>query len=149
MRVARFAVGLMVALGLVLAANKGGAMWAELSDQELIESSEIIATGTLIGTTRVTIPPKGVDLILGVLRIETVLKGDAGRKVALIVLPAPTPGFITTDLMTYKTGQSGLWFLEPRARAEQGLYHANHPQRFLPFGTAADDIEKFKKLLGR
>ena len=77
-----------ISLALILSLHDADAMWPELSQMELIEQSNLIVTGSLIGRTAVAVQPEGVNLTLGVISIETVLCGSWGcahrRKAASI-----------------------------------------------------------------
>jgi hypothetical protein len=120
-----------VIAGLLLLCANAGAMWAELTQEQLIDQSELIATGQVIGTTRMRLAAEGVDTYLAVVRLDKVYKGDSKRAIAHVVIPAPTPGLHST-VITYTTGQAGLWYLRLRAADDDGIYLADHPQRFVP-----------------
>ena len=64
-----------ISLALILSFYEAHSMWPELSQTELIEQSNLIVTGSLIGRTAVAIEPEGGNLTLGVIKIETALKG--------------------------------------------------------------------------
>ena len=133
-----------ITLALILSFHEAHAMWPELSQMELIEQSNLIVTGSLIGRTAVAVQPEGVNLTLGVIKIETVLKGDQNQTVALLMLPSPS-GLALASIISYEVGQTGLWFLRLRTPQESGLYLADHPQRFVPMADAAGQIEALKK----
>ena len=116
--------------GLLLLCANAGAMWAELTPEQLIDQSQLIATGEVIGTTRMRLAAEGVDTYLAVLRLDKVYKGDSKRVIAHVVIPAPTPGLHST-VITYTTGQAGLWYMRLRAADDRGIYLADHPQRFV------------------
>jgi hypothetical protein len=142
---------LIVAAGFVLCIVLGSqgakAMWAELSESSLIEQSELIVTGTLLARTQVSVPSAALELHLAVIQIDTVLKGDPSQRVALLVLPAPTPGIHNSETITYVSGQAGLWYLRIHAANERGLFLADHPQRFVPIERAAEPIRRTKQQL--
>ena len=142
---------LTVAAGLVLCIVLGPqgakAIWAELSESSLIEQSELIVTGTLLARTQVSIPSAALELNLALIQIDTVLKGDPSQRVALLVLPAPTPGIHSSGTITYVPGQAGLWYLRIRAANERGLFLADHPQRFVPVESAGEPIHRAKQRL--
>jgi len=122
------------------------AIWAKkLSDTELIEQSDLIIAAELLGQTQVMI--NQVKLVLGVLKVEEVLKGDKNQTVLLLALPSPE-GPRKSDDIFYKKGQKGLWFLhERKAKGEAGIYLADGPQRFLPMKQAADRIKAIRKIM--
>ncbi|WP_300336081.1 hypothetical protein [Accumulibacter sp.] len=122
------------------------AMWARMSESELLERSDVVVSGTLIGQSQVR--AAGEDMVLAVIKIDTVYKGAAGQSVAFLVLPAADRPLSSSDLH-YQVGQSGLWFLRQRSAAERGLFLADHPQRFTPSATASVQIEALRKMLPR
>jgi len=137
-----------ISLALILSLHDADAMWPELSQMELIEQSNLIVTGSLIGRTAVAVQPEGVNLTLGVIKIETVLKGDENQSVTLLILPSRS-GLVLAGIIDYKVGQKGLWFLRLRTSQDHGLYLADHPQRFVPMAKAAGRIDALKKILKR
>ena len=124
------------------------AMFVQLSEEELIEQSEFIVVGELIGRATVNLEPSRAPLVLGVIRVEEALKGEPGVTLLLLALPGRGLPGLSTDLQ-YPDGQRGLWFLRLRNPGEQGIYAADHPQRFLPIGEAGEQIEALKRRLER
>ncbi len=133
-----------ITLVLILSFYKAHSMWPELSQMELTEQSNLIVTGSLIGRTAVAFEPEGANLTLGVIKIDTVLKGDQNQTVALLILPSSS-GLVLASIINYEVGQRGLWFLRLRTPQESGLYLADHPQRFVRMAEAAGQIEALKK----
>lgn len=123
------------------------AMWIRLSDAELISTSDLVASAELIGHTSLRVAADHPRLVVGVLRVDEVLKGDPGITVALLVLPSSDGPRASTDLV-YRKGQRGLWFLRARDEKNAGLYLADHPQRFVPLHQTAR-IDALKRLLTR
>lgn len=83
----------------------------------------------MIGQTQVTI--NQLKYVIGVLKVEGVLKGDKNQAVILLALPPTKVPHISTDIL-YRKGQKGLWYLrERKAKGETGMYLADHPQRFV------------------
>lgn len=128
----------VLAIWLLFVAAGAESAWLQLTEQELISQSSVIVTGTLIGETRVA---HWDDLIIGVIRIDRVLKGDATQKIALLML-RPAEGPSVSTQLNYQIGQRGLWFLRDRQPGEAGLYVADHPQRFVTDEDAAAFIER-------
>lgn len=121
------------------------AMWAKLSDKELIEKSEIIITAELIGHTEVTI--NQINYNVGILKVGEVLKGDTDQTALLLVMPS-SKGPHKSDDILYKRGQKGLWLLRERKNEEEaGLYLADNPQRFTPEEYADDQIKEIRRIL--
>jgi len=133
-----------ISLVLILSFYEAHSMWPELSQMDLIEQSNLIVTGTFIGRTAVAFEPEGGNLTLGVISIDTVLKGDQNQTVALLMLPSSS-GPVIASIVNFEVGQRGLWFLTLRTPQEIGLYFANNPQRFVPMAEAAGQIEALKK----
>jgi len=123
-------------------ASEAMAMWASLSDQQLVQRSELIVVGTLIGFGR--LQSGSLDLSIGVIQVDEVLKGQ-DSPIAFVALPTPEAPTSSTDI-SYKVGQVGLWYLRRRAASEQGIYLADHPQRFVPADQAQRAIAELRKL---
>lgn len=120
-------------------------MWAKLSTTELIEKSDLIVTAELVDQKQIT--TNQARLVVGLLEVKEVLKGDKSQTVVLLALPSPEGPLSSTDIF-YKKGQAGLWFLRKGTTHEEGvIYLADHPQRFLPAENAADQIEAIRKIL--
>jgi len=137
--------GRVIAAALVLAAllatGSSMAMWARLSDAELFDRSDLIVTGTLIGQTRVRIGT--ADLAVGVIDVKETFKGEP-TEIALLVLPTKGQP-VASDALPRATGDSGLWYLRLRTTAENGLYVADHPQRFVPAAEAEQAVKDLRK----
>lgn len=131
---------------LLLVCLDAAAMWVRMSESELLERSELVVSGTLIGQSAVRTASE--NMVLAVIKIDTVYKGAAGQSVALLVLPATDRPISSSDLQ-YRVGQSGLWFLRQRNADERGLFLADHPQRFTPAAKAAAQIDALEKMLAR
>ncbi len=122
------------------------AMWAEIPIHDLADKSELVLVGELIGQTEVILAPSHKKLMIGVIRVEEILKGDKKRTVALIALPHPG-GLIKSDDIFYKNGQRGLWCLRLRNKEEAGIFLADHPGRFIPMEHALNKIEEIRKII--
>ena len=136
---------LLVALALVGPATDAAAMWAPLTDAELTDQSDLIVVGELIGQTQVRLAPDQPRLAFGILRVDEALKGDRARRMVLLALPSPDAPRSSTDI-THRPGEKGLWYLKGRAQAE-GIYLADHPQRFVPANQATPRIDSLRKSL--
>ncbi len=130
---------------LILLPTTSYGSWAKLSDIELVNQSDVIVNAELIGQTQVTI--NQLKYVIGVLKVEGVLKGDKNQAVILLALPHTKGPRISTDIL-YRKGQKGLWYLrERKAKGETGIYLADHPQRFLSIEHAGDQIKAIQKIL--
>ena len=122
-------------------------MWARMTEDELLQRSDLIALGELVGTTRRQEPGRQEELLLGVIQVEEVLKGRLDLSRILLRLPSPGAPQVSTSL-SYKQGQRGLWFLRAWKPEESPIYLADHPQRFLPIEQAAGLLDALRgKLL--
>lgn len=123
----------------------GDAMWAELSDTQLIEASDVIIIAEMVD--RKQIIRDQVKLSIGILKVSEVLKGNKHQTEFLLVLPSPDAPRKSDDIF-YKNGQKGMWFLRQyRPAGEPNLYLADNPQRFLPSKDAAGKINVFRNIL--
>ncbi|WP_147373832.1 hypothetical protein [Massilia cavernae] len=123
------------------------AMWARLSDVELVDQSDIIVSATLVRAERRAMPGSAVSREIGVLQIRQVLKGPAKLGEVHIALPSGDSPLSSSDIR-YTTGQKGLWFLRPHPLgSDRVIYDAGHPQRFLPEEAAIPRIAYFRNLI--
>ncbi len=130
-------------LGVVAAASsQARAMWAPLSDAELLRGADLIGLGQWLGQTQLQTGSQAALLDLGVLQFSELWKGPPGLRLALVRSRSPLAPRSSSDLV-FQPGQQGLWLLrlEPGA---QGLYRCDHPQRFVPAGSA--HIEVLRRL---
>ena len=104
------------------------AMWAKMTDQELIGNSSLIVSAKLIGITEITPSKNGHPLRLGVLQITRTFKGDKDLSVVFIKLPKPSNPISSTDIF-YSKGDKGIWFLRRDRHGMSGIYYADNPQR--------------------
>ena len=119
-------------------------MFVRLSDAELIEQSELIVVGELIGRTSISVVQGDGTQTLGVIRIDETLKGEQGETIAFLGLPGGK--FLSSSELSYNDGQRGLWYLRLRNADEHGIYVADHPQRFVPMDQAGGNIETLRSL---
>jgi len=135
-------------LALALFSEGAQAMFARYSDAQLIETSALIAVGTVTRITKVVRPSDGRERTVGIIEIETLLKGAPGTNIARLDLPQRGVAIKSTDIH-YKVGQKGLWFLRRVSQGPVAIYTADHPQRFVPFASAGPHIEGVRKFLKR
>jgi len=107
--------------------NPAHAAWAGMTDQELINQSEVIVKATFIGSTIVKFPESPKPSLLGILKVEHVYKGKS-LDVVLLSLPLrPHNVSVSTDIL-HTVGQNGIWLLK-LSEGSEGIYLADHPQR--------------------
>ena len=123
--------GCLLAL-LVLLSGQVQAMWARMSDAELIEKSQLIVVGEWIGQSPLRLGQEGAAMELAVIAVSEVLRGPQSSSVAFVAVPGSEQPVSSSDLR-FKRGDSGVWFLRLRRSGEpNGPYVVDHPQRFLP-----------------
>lgn len=121
------------------------AMWAGMSDAELVKQSPLIVMATYLGSSQVMLPEAGQALHLGVLDVEDTLKGTR-RELVFIQLPPANGLPQKSDDLFFRPGQKGLWFLKEDSQ-QQGLYKIDSPQRFIPEQQLAGRMATLRKLL--
>lgn len=129
-------------LGLAAFPVETSAMWARLTDSELVQQSDAIVIGEIIGQTELVLAPPAIKLTLAVIRVDEVLKGDKHANVVLLELPAGE--LRSSSDIVYRRGQNGVWFLRLRSKTERGVYGADHPQRFQTIDQAAPLIKMLR-----
>ncbi|MGH8613455.1 MAG: hypothetical protein ACREYF_15920 [Gammaproteobacteria bacterium] len=117
-----------------------------MTDAELVEESELVVIADFIGQTEIEFGKANVKLTVGVLRVNEVLKGRRDLSVVLLELPPREAPRSSSDIF-YRIGASGIWFLRAHSSHDEGIYSANHPQRFLSEDHAQDKVEAFRKQL--
>jgi hypothetical protein len=119
-------------------------MFVKLSDTELIEQSGLIVAGELIGRAPIgALTGEGAQM-LGVIRVEEVLKGERGVSVVFLALPGRK--IMRSDELSHLDGQRGLWYLRLKNVDQAGVYIADHPQRFVPMDAAGEQIAALRSL---
>ncbi len=131
----------------VLMPTQGVAMFAQMSDEELVRRSDLVVVGEWIGQSRVQLAAGGGPLELGAVTITEVLKGVPGQTLALVATVAGDAPRSSSD-MAYRRGDRGLWLLRLR-QGSTGIYLADHPQRFIPDAGGAARIEALRKIMAR
>jgi hypothetical protein len=119
-------------------------MWEQLSQDELIATSDLIIVGELIGKVDISFSAQQPAVRLGVLRVDEVLKGGEEHGAVLLALPSASGS--STNL-SYNKGDRGLWFLRAGPPGTAGLYVADHPQRFMNAERAGEEIELLRERL--
>ncbi|HET7875246.1 MAG TPA: hypothetical protein VFN71_06950 [Methylomirabilota bacterium] len=146
-RAARLVSALLGLAALLIGAPGTHAMWAKLTEGELIAQSDLIMTGEVVGLTEVRLAPDQPRLTLAVLRADEVVKSDRSRGYVLLGLGPTDRPRSSTDIF-YRVGQRGLWFLRSQPGSE-GIYLADHPQRFVPAERADPQLQSLRRGLKR
>lgn len=122
-------------------------MFAQMSDDELIRRSDLIIFGEWTGQSPVRLPGATQALEVGAIRIAEVLKGPKTQTLALVITSMPDAPRSSSDIH-YQRGDRGLWLL--RAHPDgNGLYLADHPQRFVAEKNGTARIEILRRLLNK
>ncbi len=104
------------------------AKWARLSNEELIERSQLIVAATLVAGEDGSFELQGMPV--AILRAIRIYRGQAdGTQIYLKLLPKGKP--ISSSDLVYRSGQSGIWFLK-ESEYGSGIFYIDHPQRFWP-----------------
>jgi len=123
------------------------ASWIKLSPEELVAQSKLAVIGEFIGTTRVAAQETGKQLIVGIIKVETVLDGyfqDDFLLIAIRKVEAPR----ISSTIKFKKGQKGLWLFTQYYPDNTALYSASHPQQFT-LSSDIDTISDLKSLLAK
>ncbi len=121
-------------------------MFAELTDVQLIETSEIIVVGTLVEQLELQSPSGQLEV--GRIEVETELKNVQNTQSVLLLLPQSIMP-VASDTITYAVGTKGLWFLRPLPNIGMDVHAADHPQRFVPMSQAKATTDMVRNLIGR
>lgn len=140
-RSGRLVIAAALAAAVALPIGETLAMFSRLTDAELLERSDLIVTGVLIGRTRIR--TGATDLTVGVITVQETFKGQPAA-IALLVLPADGRP-VASDAIPRDDGATGLWYLRLRSPVETGLYVADHPQRFVPADEAQQAIRGLRR----
>jgi len=117
--------------------------WIQLTQSELVETSNLIVVGELLGAQEISLG--ATTYRIGVIQIEEVVRGSpSGQGIALLRMQLASAGGLRPSVETgFGIGSRGLWYL---LQADDGLYSAGHPQRFVPINEAGETL---KVLRGR
>ena len=119
---------LTLCLCTVLFVHPAWSDWAAVDENDLVEYSDLIVKATWLGQTVIRFQGMSSPKQVGVLQVEQTYKGKE-RDIALISLPLRPANVIASSDIHYTIGQNGIWILKQDSHSE-GLYLADHPQRF-------------------
>lgn len=135
---------IIVLLSIVLTPSIALASWIKLSPEELVGQSKFAVIGEFIGTTRISTQLANKILIVGVIKVESVLAGPVQDDFVLIAIRRAGAPLVSSTI-NFKKGQTGLWLLKQYSPDNTALYSAHHPQQFTP-SSDTDTINHLKKL---
>ena len=117
--------------------------WVNPPHEQLAEQSDLVLLGEFIGRERVAgLLNEDSVSIVGVIRVESLFKGEAKRIVLLLLPPDRPNGLISSADVRIEDGQRGLWYLRKKT---EGLYTLDKPYRFLNMDVAEPRIRELKK----
>lgn len=119
------------------------AYWAKMSDEELVNRSSVIVYGEYLGESEIKLPSQKMPINLGIISAFQLLKGKKAAKFFFVNRP-PQNAPMRSDILYFKAGQSGLWFLKGLAESA-GIYEITHPSQFLPLKEGSSELNNWKK----
>ena len=123
-------------------------MWARLSDEELIASSDLIVMGEWLGETQIALEGAASTQGVGVIAVSEVIKGK--REPGFVLVQRPGAGALRSSSdLSFERGQRGLWLLRAKPGGAQGIYLADNPQRFVSESGDGGRIASLKRLIDR
>lgn len=134
-----------VAISIGAFSMEAQAMYARMSEAQLIAASDLIVIGKLTGFAKKPSADGNGEQTVGVVKVERSLKG---AKNSTIWLAVPQPGGLKSSSdIGFAPGQTGLWFLRRVSSGGHALYAADHPQRFVAQPQAEDAAKAVSKAL--
>jgi hypothetical protein len=114
---------------LLLFTHSAYALWVKMTECELVEQSTLIVLGEYMGESQIQPTEQSLISRLGVINVETMLKGTAED---IVFIEQAYSAIKNSSDIQYKTQEKGIWFLKPSPMYRSGVFLANHPQRFKP-----------------
>ena len=128
----------------LLTATMSHALWAKVTEQDLLNSSAIVYA-EFIGSSELQIKSQSLQLTVGVLHVSQVLKGPVPTNI-IFIRQYPRTG-VVSDTYNFEVGKRGLWFLQ-KSPGVEGLYQVTHPARLIEIDESRSVLEHWKALLG-
>ena len=123
-------------------------MWARLSDEELIASSDLIVMGEWLGETQIALEGAASTQGVAVIAVSDVIKGK--REPGFVLVQRRGAGALRSSSdLSFERGQRGLWLLRAKPGGAQGIYLADNPQRFVSESGDGGRIASLKRLIDR
>lgn len=123
-------------------------MWAPLSDEELLKTSDLVVLGEWAGQAQITSSGQTVGRDVGVILAKEIYRGPPTLTIVLVSVPQ-TGGPRSSEDIVYARGASGLWFLRKYPGGPVDLYAADHPMRFIDSKTGHTRIADWQRRLKR
>ena len=128
----------LVLTAVVLTGTGGAAIWTALTLQDLVTASQLIVVGEIVAIGE---HPTGTQDVASI-RIEELLLARpavrGGLSEALLLVPSRSIRYVSSDVVLYKAGQRGIWFLRRDPGSNDELYLADHPQRLKSINELAE-----------
>ena len=96
--------------------------------QDLVAASQLIVVGEIVAVSE---QPTGAQDV-AIIRVEELLLAKPaarGLSEARLLIPSRNRGLASSDVVFYKVGQRGIWFLRRDPASKDDLYLADHPHR--------------------
>lgn len=124
------------------------AMYARMTNAQLIAASDLILLGRLTGIEKKPDADGTGQRLVGVLQAEEILKGPQ-RAGPVWLAVKQSGGLQSSSDIAFSTGQTGLWFLRRLPGGGHAIYAADHPQRFVPYPQAKEMARAVSDALNR
>ncbi len=118
---------------------------AEKTEDSLVKGSDVIVYAQYLGESIIKISDKKFQMNLGVLSQTQVLKGNVPS--ALVFIKRYNPDVpLSSDMLFFKPGQSGLWFLK-KIPGSTGLYQITHPSQYKNISNDSHELKLWQEKL--
>lgn len=122
----------MTVLSVAVYAGLSDASWAGMTMDELVDGSDIVIAGEVVDV-RPAPAAEGEGIDIGTVSVKELLSGGLAGADVKVLFPSERGRIKTSVDISYKVGQSGVWFLrkKPVAKGQAAFYLADHPQRLM------------------
>lgn len=123
----------MAVLSVAVYAGISDASWAGMTMDELVDGSDIVIVGEVVDV-RPAPAAEGAGIDIGTLSVKELLSGGLAGADVKVLFPSERARVKTSVDISYKVGQSGVWFLrkKPVAKGQAATFYlADHPQRLM------------------
>jgi hypothetical protein len=118
--------------------------WINPPMEELYEQSQLVVVGEFVGRDTLRSAGSDDELVVGAIKVDSILKGDEEKAIVLMKLPAPRPGGLVSSAdIVIEDGQRGLWYLNAR---DDGLFVLAGPWCFVDMQYADEHIQALSSM---
>lgn len=135
---------LIALLALLFFVQSSYADWAAISDKALAEA-DLIVYGQYLGQSALKTQHQDIPSYLGVLHKAKTLKGANGASV-IFIKRYSLKGPFRSDMLHFRAGQSGLWFLNLVPNTEN-LYQLTHPSQYKEIAEDSGELKNWQQQL--